>query len=853
MQIKALNNYNYKNNISFERRLEPFEKIQSRVFLNEGKKAVGLDNMVLVTHTPSLPSEADEDTGIGVLSKNKGALSYIDFAYNNAFDGIMVEPGGIISGAYYSPYEASLMSKKAVVDLKALTGDDWASILPMEDYQNAVRDKNYSVSVPVTGKDGQKEYKEIEFEKDRVIYDYALSTHQNALKTAYSNFKQKVADKDTKALELNEEFEEYKKDNGSYLVSDAIYRILSTKYDNTGFADWKNELHRTLFDEEDTAFTQAEKDNEIEAIKRENEDGINFHLFSQFVVDKQQQGLLNYAANIARIKESDELAILQRAYADKKISARDYKYLTAKVIEQAKNSRGVNVIGDKPVGYSAMDIWSNPSLFTKDEYLGAPPNVMKGRMGQDWNFPFIPREKLFDDSGELGKGGVYLKDLFKKMLKDNPGGLRIDHILGLIDPWTYAKNDDRSMTPGKFRILLLADLKELNNLGITPDTIKGIEDPIDAIKNPDSPERAILEKRGVKDFDRASQILSEKADSIEKVLTNQSNHGSRYIFKALLNTHLSGLKEFGLNEDMIKEIIDPMGAIYGIGSSSINDRRILEERGFKPENYDRAKEIIEANKDAVVEEYSKIIGGILLRACEEVVQEKAAKKEQALDKKELSHLAKSLVVCEDLGTYTLPLKLVMEKYNLTGMRHAAYSNPTDATDKYREINPEHQGHYWLVGTHDDPPYINQIKKPDFKRAENAQYISKELGISKKPLMDAANPYPLMRAKIARIISADNDPKTPNNVILNWLDLLGKNKQYNTPGLNDKHANWTLRVSSSDNDFEEELYDETIPEGRGINMAESMHTAMKACNVAKESKKVYEGLKESARIAQEKPE
>ena len=140
MKINSLSAAN-RNQPSFQRRLDSFEKIESRVLKEEAKKAIGLNNMVLVTHTPSLPSTAYEDTGIGVLTKNQGTLSYIDFAYHNAIDGIMIEPQGIIRGEYYSPYEASLMSKKAIVDLKALTQSKWANILPYEVFREAVENK----------------------------------------------------------------------------------------------------------------------------------------------------------------------------------------------------------------------------------------------------------------------------------------------------------------------------------------------------------------------------------------------------------------------------------------------------------------------------------------------------------------------------------------------------------------------------------------------------------------------------------------------------------------------------------------------------------------------------------------
>lgn len=831
MKINPTSNV-YKNQQSFGRSLSSFEKIESRVLNEEAKKAIGLENLVLVTHTPSLPSTGDEDTGIGVLSKNKGTLSYIDFAYNNGIDGIMIEPQGIIKGEYYSPYEASLMSKKAVADLKALTQSKWANILPYEVYKQAVDGKEYKGA-----------------EKDRVIYDFVLPTHEEALQTAYDNFKQKVAEGDKKALDINKGFEQYKKDNAFYLTTDAIFNILSTQNDGKSFGEWNSKLHRTLFDTSDKTYSKAQKDAEIARIKEEHKDEIDFHMFSQFVIDKQQEEVLDYAANIARLKMESDLYILQATFEEGKITAAEHNFLSNKVKENAKASRGVSIIGDKPVGYSAMDVWSNPTLFTKTEYLGAPPNVMKARMGQDWDFSFIPREKLFEQDGrsdKLAEGGVYLKSVFKKMLKDNPGGLRIDHVLGLIDPWTYEKNSNTQMTHGKFRVLLSTDLKELNELGINPDAMKGIKDPVGAITNPASPERKILESRGVWDFNKATKIVTEKKDAVERVLTNQSNQGSRYVFKLMLDTHLKGLRELGFNEDTIKEIIDPIGGIYGTSEA---DRYILGERGIW--DFDKAKAIVEANKEAIVKEYGKILDKILVEACRETVIEKAAKQGETLSEDEILKRARAMVVCEDLGSSTIPLQLVMEKFKLTGMRHSAYADPNDPNNKYREGNPTAQGHYLLVGTHDDSPYIDHVKNPNYLREANANYISSELGIDRAPLMDVKNPHTMMRAKIARLISADNNPQTPNNVILNWLDLFGKTQRYNTPGLNDAKANWTLRVTSSDKDFEQEYYDKTLVNQEGINMPKAYAVAMKANGVSSAQSQVYEGLKKYEKIVEEK--
>jgi 4-alpha-glucanotransferase len=72
--------------------------------------------------------------------------------------------------------------------------------------------------------------------------------------------------------------------------------------------------------------------------------------------------------------------------------------------------------------------------------MGAPPDYFSSQ-GQAWGFPVQDPSKLFNPDGSLGEGGRLLKRLFEKMFDENPGGVRIDHIIGLIDPWVYPSGE----------------------------------------------------------------------------------------------------------------------------------------------------------------------------------------------------------------------------------------------------------------------------------------------------------------------------------------------------------------------------------------------------------------------------
>lgn len=821
--------------INFKRLLTPLEKIETRIYSQEAKKALGIDDLAMITHSVSFPSTPDEDIGLGLLTLNKGSASYIDFLYNNAFDTLSIEPNGIIKPETYSPYESSLSSKKQVVDLKLLCNDEWANIFDINSYNEIVKNKNYSVKTTQSPNS-----EEVEFTPDMALYDYVMDAQKIAIQKAYANFKTKVENNDKKALEINEEFENYKKENDYYLKNDSIYAILSNLNDGKNFANWDNKLHQTLFDFSDLTYTKEEKEAEIEHLESKYSKEIDLYKFIQFVVFKQQKDFVNYASKISGIRYEQDVETVRKAYDEGKISEEKYRYLTSKLIKY--NNKSVNIIGDKQVGYSDMDIFSNPSIFTKDEFMGAAPNITKSSPGQDWGFRFISYEKLFNKDGSLASGGEYLKKAFKKAFEDNSGGLRIDHIIGLIDPWTY-KINDKKINSEKFDLFLNTNLKELTECGITNEKISGFKDIEGAIKGTNKEEHEKLAKNKDIDFIRANKILDKNKELISKIANFDAPMGSRHIFKYLLNHNLAELKNYNLNERTISGIIDPMKAIFNKESL---ERSFLVQRGVK--DFDKIKEIITEKKDEIFEIYSGIIEKIILGAAYEVVEENFKKKNMSYDENDIKQKALSLLMCEDLGSTTLPVKQVLKKYNLSGMRDAARSNPYDENNIYREINPLQCGNYWLVSTHDTKPYKQIFEKFDDKlKQAHIDYVASEMNLNPDKLSSKNNIWNYVKAKVGRIFLGDKNPKTSNRVILNWLDIFASNKQYNTPGLHDRTKNWVLRICGSNENFEKKYYEEILPSRKGINVAQSLSLALKANNQDKNLQKELDRL---SSIAQE---
>lgn len=109
------------------------------------------------------------------------------------------------------------------------------------------------------------------------------------------------------------------------------------------------------------------------------------------------------------------------------------------------------MIADRQVAFSDRDTWAYQSLFLDGWMLGCPPDYFS-KDGQAWGFPVMNPDTMYNADGSLGEGGMLMKQLYKKMFRENPGGVRIDHIVGLIDPWVYKAGKKPKIEEGAGRL-----------------------------------------------------------------------------------------------------------------------------------------------------------------------------------------------------------------------------------------------------------------------------------------------------------------------------------------------------------------------------------------------------------------
>ncbi|MEE0496476.1 MAG: 4-alpha-glucanotransferase [Cyanobacteriota bacterium] len=253
--------------------------------------------------------------------------------------------------------------------------------------------------------------------KNRTSYSYITIKQSQAMMEAYKNFV-KLNDK-----QLNKEFNKYKLENDSWLDKDSLYEAFSLENGSDYWPIWKNKQDKNIFNPKSNE-EKIEFAKRIDEISKKYAKEIDEYKFEQFVLYKQN--------------------------------------LETRKLAESKN---IKMIADRQVAFSDRDCWAYQSLFLEGWCLGCPPDYFS-KDGQAWGFPVVNPEKLFNSDGSLGDAGILMKNLYKKMFHENPGGVRIDHIVGLIDPWVYKKGKKPMPEQGSGRLYSSPEHEELKKYAI---------------------------------------------------------------------------------------------------------------------------------------------------------------------------------------------------------------------------------------------------------------------------------------------------------------------------------------------------------------------------------------------------
>ena len=221
-------------------------------------------------------------------------------------------------------------------------------------------------------------------DKKNVDYDYVRSAYDIALKEAFNNAKE------------SKDFLDFKAQKEAKYEQSAIFHILSTVNDGKKWSALDLGLYSTA-DKKNAAARIAE-------IKTQYKNDYDFFIFNQMILEKENE-------------KSNKLA----------------------------QETGLKIIGDSPVAQTAVDEWVHKNLFLKGKAIGCPPDYFS-KNGQRWGFKYYDPEKIFNKDGSLGEAGEVLKQKYEEYFASFPGGIRIDHVIGLIDPFIYT-TASKKMTP----------------------------------------------------------------------------------------------------------------------------------------------------------------------------------------------------------------------------------------------------------------------------------------------------------------------------------------------------------------------------------------------------------------------
>ncbi len=392
----------------FQRRLRENEKQEYRQdTIQQAYDYLGVKEVAMIMHGSCFPVES-QDFGVG-SPYSQEAEDIIELEKLHGFNNNQLGPNGKISKADVSPYKSTVFARNEMfIDLKALKQDKYANILS-DSLTNGLL-HNLEIKYPADGKN----YSYSRF------YD-AFENYDIALNTAYDNFQKKLMEKNPNAQKLNAEYQEFKKNNKNRLIKEGLFRVLSKTYGTGDFRIWENPIDKDLLNLLKEKNPEAiERYNYLTAKYRKN---LNVYSFEQFIADKQ-------------IEENKE-------YRKK----HDFKY-----------------ISDLLVGFSPCDEWINKDAFLPGWRMGCP-NGGPNEGPQLWDVPVLDPKKLFREDGSLDVAGRLLRRKIDAALEDCDN-VRVDHALGLIDPYIYEESSVE-LQDGKLSKKFKAG--NLSHLGFDPN------------------------------------------------------------------------------------------------------------------------------------------------------------------------------------------------------------------------------------------------------------------------------------------------------------------------------------------------------------------------------------------------
>ncbi len=330
----------------------------------EAMRQLGIDRFALQIHDASFPSDPDEDWGRG-SPYSQGAERFFQFAARLGFDAIQLGPQGMTPKGCPSPYEGTLFSRNPLN-------------LPLGRYvqQGRLSSKTIS-SIRVVQTDPISPYS--------IVYD----RFQTALSEILAHADASDRDQTRHFLAENE----------SWLVTDALYEILSREHGSEVWSEW----NLTPQGRQDQRLIVAARTGDTAAAKR-------------FGTLRKQFD-----------QEINDFALVQC------LLHQEHRKLRSTL-----KSLGLTLLGDLQIGITPRDTWAWQDLFLAGYAMGAPPSRTNPD-GQPWGYAVFDPAQIGTRT-HPGPVRTFLRDWLGKFFSEFDG-VRIDHPHGWIDPWIYRTDD----------------------------------------------------------------------------------------------------------------------------------------------------------------------------------------------------------------------------------------------------------------------------------------------------------------------------------------------------------------------------------------------------------------------------
>lgn len=388
-QQRVNNKRRTSKDINFGKRLSPQQlKVYPKV-IKEGLDILGIKNLAIIMHGSCFPS-VGRDVGIG-SPIGRGAKKILEHIHRDGFNSVQLGPVGLLrTKEHPSPYKGTTFSKNPLfIDLKSLTEDSYGKILSDDTFNMVTKKAETSKDVATSMSD----------------FEMAFESSDIALREAFGNFKKSG----TKATsDMKKDFDSYK-ENTDFLHNDALYEALSFVNKDTDYVKWldvdKN-MNKYISDENNPKHSRAVQRKAM--VEEKFSDEIEFYKFKQFLVNKQ---------------EKQNAAFRKTLTSPGEANSRDAEF---------------KYIADDVINFDKRTVWGNQDAFAEGWSIGSVDGGPGGGP-QTWDYPLLDPKKLFTEDGGLGTSGKLLKKKYDHIFESNQN-VRIDHALGLFDPFIY-KND----------------------------------------------------------------------------------------------------------------------------------------------------------------------------------------------------------------------------------------------------------------------------------------------------------------------------------------------------------------------------------------------------------------------------